>query len=776
MEPLDDADPRRAGPYLLFGRLGSGGMGAVYLGRSVGGRTVAIKVVRPDLARDGEFRDRFRSEVAAARAVSGAFTAPVVDADPDGAMPWMATAFVPGVSLHRAVASRGPLPEPALRMLAAGIAEALAGIHAAGLIHRDLKPANVLLAATGPHVIDFGISRAVEGTSGLTATGAVIGSPGYMSPEQALGHRLTPASDVFSLGATLVYAAGGRGPFGEGSPAVLLYRVANTEPDLSALPGSLTDLVTACVAKDPGARPTPRQLVEELERRASAVAAGSWLPPALTADIVAAGQAIHALPVPAAVPDPGAAGAGAVPGDRSREIGDAARSLDPTVPMADPRSAVSDQGTVAGGIARRRVVFGAAGAAAVVLGGGAAAWAALAGSGSSGSSGGPGGHGSSSGPGVQPVSGASSSSAAPPTTVLDVAKAPSAAPAWTHTAPSQVASLAIAGQTAVCIGSEVTFLGPDGKSRFATLNFSTLGTAAQPTVSGSMVYTVLIPAGSLAAEVVAIDTSVGKAAWTFAPADSDGLTDTVWAVGDGVYLSGMEGTETGADRHGFVTALDAKRNQLWRVAGRDIVNVLVPTTGTHWLAGSQPDDSTLQVQVHDAAAKGAAGWKDTVKTDGFLSSGTTEFAYASGKFFYGSDQLIAADVQTGAHAWTFKSAVADERFGAPLASPDGRTVYVAGFSHLYALDASNGTPRWIAQLTASNQSFSTTSPMKTADGNVYVGDTGQNIWALAADTGQARWKYSDPRQAGSQLMFDAGGGRLYAVAGRLVTAVNAAGR
>ncbi|NUS53687.1 MAG: PQQ-binding-like beta-propeller repeat protein, partial [Streptomycetaceae bacterium] len=475
--------------------------------------------------------------------------------------------------------------------------------------------------------------------------------------------------------------------------------------------------------------------------------------------------------------------AGPDPAGRTWEIGGPPHFTGPTVPMAEPRSTIADP--AAAGISRRKVLFGASGAAAVVLGGGAAAWATLAKGGSGGSSGGssagPDGHGSSSGTGSLAAAGTSasqspSSSAAAPTTVLDAASVPSAAPAWTQNVPSQVALLAIAGQTAVCIGSEVTFLGPDGKTRFPPLNYSTLGTTAQPTVSGTMVYSVLIPVATFDLQVVAIDTSVGKAAWTFTPAASDGLTDTVWAVGDGLYLSGMESTDTGANRHGFVTALDAKRNQLWRVAGKDIVNVLVPPGGTRWLAASQPNETTLQVQVRDAAAKGAGGWKDTVPTDGYLSSAKTEFAYASGKFVYGSSQLIAADAQTGAHAWTFKGVVADEQFGAPLASPDGKTVYVAGFSHLYALDAATGAPRWIARLTAANQSFSTTNPMKIADGNLYVSDIAQNIWALAADTGKARWKFSDPRQSGSNLIFDAGGGRLYSVAGRLVTAVNATGR
>ncbi|MFB7381708.1 serine/threonine-protein kinase, partial [Kitasatospora purpeofusca] len=300
MEQLGPTDPRQAGPYVLAGRLGAGGMGAVYLGRAAGGRTVAVKVVRPELAGDGSFRARFRQEVAAARRVSGAFTAPVVDADTEAAMPWMATAFVAGVPLQRAVSVHGPLPEGTLRTLVAGLAEALGEIHRAELIHRDLKPGNVLLALDGPHVIDFGISRAADGT-GLTTTGSVIGSAPFMSPEQALGEPLTPASDVFSLGSTVAHAALGRPLFGEGVAAAVLFRVVNTEPDLGGLPDGLRHLVAGCLAKNPAHRPTPHQLVELVERTGRPQTSGGWLPPGVAADVLAVRRLLTA-PQPGAHP------------------------------------------------------------------------------------------------------------------------------------------------------------------------------------------------------------------------------------------------------------------------------------------------------------------------------------------------------------------------------------------------------------------------------------------------------------------------------------------
>jgi serine/threonine protein kinase len=262
-QQLQPWDPRKVGPYWLLGRLGSGGMGEVFLGRSPGGRLVAVKVVRSELAGQAEFRHRFAREVAAAQKVSGLFTAPVVDADVDAPVPWLATAYVPGLSLAEAITGHGPLPAPSVLALAAGLAEGLAAIHAAGIVHRDLKPSNVLLADDGPRIIDFGISRAAE-ASMLTGTGVVFGSPSFMSPEQAQGHRVGPASDVFSLGAVLTFAATGRGPFGAGSNAALMYRLVNSPADLSDVPGELRPLVGSCLAKHPGDRPTARELLAEV--------------------------------------------------------------------------------------------------------------------------------------------------------------------------------------------------------------------------------------------------------------------------------------------------------------------------------------------------------------------------------------------------------------------------------------------------------------------------------------------------------------------------------
>ncbi|CAM5251598.1 serine/threonine protein kinase [Streptomyces spiroverticillatus] len=285
MQPLEAGEPQNIGDYRLLGRLGSGGMGRVYLGRNAGGRTVAVKIVHPHFAQDEEFRARFRREVEAARRVGGAWTAPVLDADAEAPVPWVATGYVAGPSLTQAVAAHGPLPDASVRVLGAGLAEALTAVHGLGLVHRDVKPSNVLLTLDGPRLIDFGIARATDATASLTSTGVSVGSPGYMSPEQILGKGVTSAADVFSLGAVLAFAATGTAPFPGDSAASLLYKVVHEEPELDGLEGDVRELVLACLAKNAADRPTP----EEIGRRlvpggaAPAVAAG-WLPGELVAE------------------------------------------------------------------------------------------------------------------------------------------------------------------------------------------------------------------------------------------------------------------------------------------------------------------------------------------------------------------------------------------------------------------------------------------------------------------------------------------------------------
>jgi hypothetical protein len=278
---LQAGDPQRIGPYVVVGRLGSGGMGRVYLARSPGGRQVAVKVIRAELADDPGFRARFAREVTAALRVGGLFTAQVVDADLQSPLPWLVTAFVPGLSLAEAVEQREPLPPKTVLALAAGLAEGLNAIHAAGVIHRDLKPSNVLLALDGPRIIDFGIASAAEAST-LTGAGLMIGSPGFMAPEQAEGQPVGAASDIFSLAGVLTFAIRGEGPFGVGDTAALLYRVVHGTPNLDRVPGRLRPLISWCLSKEASRRPTAGEFLAELVAAYPGAAdLTDWLPPRL---------------------------------------------------------------------------------------------------------------------------------------------------------------------------------------------------------------------------------------------------------------------------------------------------------------------------------------------------------------------------------------------------------------------------------------------------------------------------------------------------------------
>ncbi|MGW1181184.1 protein kinase domain-containing protein [Streptomyces drozdowiczii] len=299
MEKLGSTDPQRIGAYRLLGRLGAGGMGQVYLARSDRGRTVALKLVREELAAQQVFRDRFRQEVRAARTVGSTWTAPVLDADTEADVPWVATGYVAGPSLHTTVSGGpstgsgpapgtfGPLPERSVRILGAGLARALKAIHTAGLIHRDLKPSNILLTIDGPRVIDFGIARALDTVTdgGLTRTGALVGSPGFMSPEQVRGERVSAASDVFCLGSVLTYALTGRLPFGAAANEMhaLLFRIAQEDPDLTGVTAGLDDLIRGCLHKDPQARPTTDDILGLLADGDDG--SEPWLPGALIAQL-----------------------------------------------------------------------------------------------------------------------------------------------------------------------------------------------------------------------------------------------------------------------------------------------------------------------------------------------------------------------------------------------------------------------------------------------------------------------------------------------------------
>ncbi|MEU4268528.1 bifunctional serine/threonine-protein kinase/ABC transporter substrate-binding protein [Streptomyces sp. NPDC026092] len=297
MRPLRPADPSAIAGYRLLGRLGAGGMGVVYLARSAGGALAALKLIRAEHAADPGFRERFRREALVAQRITGRWVVRVLGADPEAREPWLATEFVPGPSLAEAVGLHGALPEATVRALGARLADALADMHEAGLVHRDVKPGNVLLALDGPRLIDFGIARSA-GATALTATDAMIGTPGFLAPEQARvsgAGEVGPASDVFSLGCVLAYATTGRRPFGTGTVAAIVYRTVHEEPDLDGVPEALLPLVTVCLAKDPADRPTAEETRARLGRADEP--AGDWLPPGLPALIAERSTRVLDLPV-----------------------------------------------------------------------------------------------------------------------------------------------------------------------------------------------------------------------------------------------------------------------------------------------------------------------------------------------------------------------------------------------------------------------------------------------------------------------------------------------
>ncbi|MFE6843855.1 serine/threonine-protein kinase [Streptomyces sp. NPDC057686] len=333
-------DPREVGGYRVVARLGSGGMGRVYLAYTPGGRPVALKVVRPELAGDPEFRRRFAQEVASAQRIHGLYTAQVVDSGAGDPTPWLATTYVPGPSLQQAVHTYGPLPVRTVLLLVAGIAEALQEIHRAGVVHRDLKPANVLIAADGPRVIDFGIARAAD-AGALTGTGLRVGTPAFMAPEQALGRPAGPATDVFALGALAAYVAGGRPPFGEGPESAALYRVVHEEADLGGVPAELQPLLRHCLAKDPAHRPATARVIEAVRGHPAVGGelrfSDGWLPHRVTTEIRRRGD-LPDLPVP---PDGPSATAAATALDAEPTVTaprgtPTAQPVPPEPPAADP--------------------------------------------------------------------------------------------------------------------------------------------------------------------------------------------------------------------------------------------------------------------------------------------------------------------------------------------------------------------------------------------------------------------------------------------------------
>jgi outer membrane protein assembly factor BamB len=723
MLPLTADDPRMVGEFRLHARLGSGGMGRVFLGHSPGGRAVAVKVVHPHLARDAAFVDRFRREVAAAQAVNGSYAAPVVDAGPDDDPPWLAIAYVAGPSLQDVVTAAGPLPEDAVLKLAAGLAEALRVIHACGLVHRDLKPGNVLLADDGPRVIDFGIARALDGTV-LTSAESLLGTPSFMSPEQAQGQPAGPASDVFSLGGVLYFAATGTPPFGAGHPAVMLYRIVHTEPDLTPLPPRLRELVAACMAKDLGQRATPAGLSAALLDVVPPEDSPATFWPGYVAQLIRDHQAGLAL----RPRDPD-----------QRDSGPHSPATIRTGPAAPEPEANPGAGTLV--LERRRVLAALAGAAA---GGVAVAlWETI----------GPGtGHAAASGRLTRPRP-----SAAKPGTAI-----------WRAKVNSPVRYLSVAGGVVYAGSAQHAVYALD-----AATGKQVWWRATPTTNNGQLVVAdgVLVIADPDDGGVLGLDAATGKQLWSV-PSGSTGAAGVLGLVADGGRV--FCGYAAKSDTTGGVTAFSAAAGTLLWTAefgeNLDINGGLAAAGGTVYAATGNGE-----VYAFDAAS-GARRWR--VHGRNLKFGGNASPLVSDGVCYVCSagqpPVLYALRTGTGHELWQQPLAAGDD--ASWLASAGGVLFVGDGNSqntgYLAARNAATGARLWQAPVAGG------VLPVATAGAVVYSGSNNGALDAWQASTGNHLWSYraapGPPADAvvtnlvvaGGAVYFGRGDQHVYAVAAR----------
>ncbi|MGW8848135.1 outer membrane protein assembly factor BamB family protein [Streptomyces xiamenensis] len=678
---LESGDPWQVGQYRIEARLGAGGMGCVYLGRSPSGRAVAVKVMRPELAQDDGFRQRFAREVEAARRVTGFFTAAVVDADANASPPWLATAYVPGMSLQEAVSSHGPLPGRSVLALGAGLAEALDAIHRAGVIHRDLKPSNVLLAADGPRVIDFGISVAADATA-LTQTGTAIGTPGFMSPEQLKDDPVGFPSDIFSLGAVLAFAATGGSPFGAGATHALHYRVVHEEPRLDGIPEPLRGLLVRCLAKDPEQRPADTALIGELARAAGRgqqgvaglLAGADWLPAA-----VAVAVADQSGGAPAGEPVSTAAG--------FHELRTHTGVVPPSAALPGPPLAAPSSPPPAGRT-RRQALTAVAGL--VVAGGAAVAGWRIFGGGPDGSGGTGGGAGEDGTQAQGPdVSGYSAGE------VL-----------WTFETADWVGSPVIAGDS-LCFVSDRTVYSVDAATGTERWSQRLAATAAPPQLGGETLYL------SNSGRLVALDSTSGAERWSVTV--DEHITSPAPAAGV-VYVAGMNGqvyayeADTGAERWVYEI-------------GEWINDSPVVADGTVFVGAYDHNVHAID------AATGKRRW-----TFPAGASVQDSPAVAGGVVYVGAvdDSFYALDAATGEQRWVHRT---NGDVLAAVTVAEG-TVYAGSRQErvVYALDAATGRERWTFATPAYVM-----AAVRVQDGTVYGGSFDGTLFALNAATGEQLW-------------------------------------
>ncbi|MFF6891016.1 outer membrane protein assembly factor BamB family protein [Streptomyces microflavus] len=714
MEQLTQHDPRRIGPFEVLGRLGAGGMGLVYLARSASGRRVAIKTVRTELAEDQLFRVRFTREVEAARAVSGFYTAAVVDADPRAAVPWLATAYVPAPSLEEIVNECGPMPTQAVRWLAAGIAEALQSIHGAGLVHRDMKPSNVLVVEDGPRVIDFGIASGVSNTR-LTMTNVAVGTPAYMSPEQARDSRsVTGASDIFSLGSTLVFAATGHAPFHGANPVETVFMLLREGPDTEGLPDDLRPLIESCMQMDPTQRPSPADLQAQLAPHLFASGsddsgtASAWLPSPATAMIERRrGGGRTAPPAGPSAPPPRPPQPPRAP-DRAPDRGPDWRSggdLRSPSPLSSSPPA-PDSGPVH--LPGAKAPIGPGPRAGEGRGAAAAHPAAATGW-------------------VRPPAGLNGSDPASTAPVPAPGPAPDASPAapdrwrpWRFRMSNDVwGTPVVSGDLLYVTSFEIHALDVGNGRR----QFKTRDVAWAMAVEGGRIH------ASDGPSLYALDAASGTEQWR--------VRTDAWVYA----LKADRGTVLTATRGGGVQGWEASNgDKLWEITGvqsdfETVEAAPVIHDGTVYVwqdARLRALDARTGLErwsypIGDAASCGGVPVRVTPAPDGYV-------------YVAAGTRVLAVENVSGRVRWHFESPAV---FLSPPAFAQGPAVtgggvYLADYlGTVYALDATTGKDRW----RIATEARASVEPVLVAVGNVHVG-SGSALYTLDAVTGTPKWRFA----------------------------------
>ncbi|MFI0213095.1 protein kinase domain-containing protein [Streptomyces lydicus] len=666
--PLTHDDPPCLGPYRLLARLGSGGMGTVYLGRSAGGRTVALKTVHARIATETEFRTRFRLESDAARVIGGRYGAQVVEADPLADTPWLATEYVLGPPLDEAVRLAGPLPEAAVRALGAALCGALGQLHRSDVVHRDLKPSNIMVTAFGPKVIDFGIARAL-GDDRLTHAGAAVGTPAFMSPEQATGAEHDPAGDVFALAGVLVFAATGRGPFGDGQPADLLYRVRYAEPDLTGTPAALVPVLARCLAKDPAERPGTTELADRLHDGSGEFA--DHLPDAVLAEI----------------------------GRRAGEVWQVEPRRLPA-PPEQPATLPSADAPAAPRLSRRGLLLAGAGSVLGVAGAGAGAWAWL------------GRDGTAAGPGTGP--GYTQPKAGPSVGALKKKKLDSVWQKQTGgPADDQSPEVPMVAGDQVVLVANAEARGVDPRSGESRWTFSLWADDSWQVASdGTHVYQILrVEHGQdLATKTVSwflagVDLATGKAGKHLAPvsdAQHNGILSRLLAVADGTaYLAISHGKVKRYERQSpwFVIAVDlASGRRKWSdpvpfhpAESDDNHFIAAKATGNRLVLLQQTNDNKVRIVARDTRT-GKVAW-DTPWNGADPRFVRDPLAVDDRHLYLGYGPLRALRLSDGGQAWDTSAVRAGKTYG-PAVLKGGAVYTVEKGLGLVAYGPGGGQPRW----------------------------------------------------------------------------------